>query len=63
MMKNYVAKICVSMIPVFIVGIFFKDQVESFWTCLLLAGCCLLVTAGLLFAYFAKPSERSKFRI
>ena len=27
--KDYVAKILVSMIPVFIVGIFFKDQVES----------------------------------
>ena len=28
--KDYVAKILVSMIPVFIVGMFFKDQVEAF---------------------------------
>ena len=29
--KDYVAKILVSMIPVFIVGMFFKDQVEAFF--------------------------------
>ena len=47
--KNYVAKILVSMIPVFIVGMFFKDQVESFFgNGLLLVGVCLLVTAFLL---------------
>ena len=47
--KDYVAKILVSMIPVFIVGIFFKDQVESFFgNGLLLVGICLLITACLL---------------
>ena len=47
--KNYVAKILVSMIPVFIVGIFFKDQVEAFFgNGLLLVGICLLITAALL---------------
>ena len=47
--KNYVAKILVSMIPVFIVGMFFKDQVESFFgNGLLLVGVCLLITAALL---------------
>ena len=47
--KDYVAKILVSMIPVFIVGVFFKDQVESFFgNGLLLVGICLLVTAALL---------------
>lgn len=47
--KDYVAKILVSMIPVFIVGMFFKDQVESFFgNGLLLVGICLLVTAVLL---------------
>lgn len=47
--KDYVAKILVSMIPVFIVGMFFKDQVESFFgNGLLLVGICLLVTACLL---------------
>ena len=47
--KDYVAKILVSMIPVFIVGIFFKDQVESlFGNGLRLVGVCLLITAFLL---------------
>ena len=47
--KDYVAKILVSMIPVFIVGMFFKDQVEAFFgNGLLLVGVCLLITAALL---------------
>ena len=47
--KDYVAKILVSMIPVFVVGMFFKDQVESFFGHgLLLVGICLLITATLL---------------
>ena len=47
--KDYVAKILVSMIPVFIVGMFFKDQVEAFFgNGLLLVGICLLITACLL---------------
>lgn len=47
--KDYVAKILVSMIPVFVVGMFFKDQVESFFgNGLLLVGICLLITACLL---------------
>lgn len=58
--KQYVAKILVSMIPVFIVGIFFKDAVEElFGSGLLLVGICLLVTAALLaFSYFAKPRQK-----
>jgi len=47
--KDYVAKILVSMIPVFIVGIFFKDEVEAlFGNGLLLVGICLMITAALL---------------
>ncbi len=47
--KDYAAKICVSMIPVFVVGMFFKDQVEAFFgNGLLVVGICLLVTAFLL---------------
>ena len=47
--KEYVAKILVSMIPVFIVGMFFKEEVESFFgNGLLLVGVCLLITAVLL---------------
>lgn len=60
--KSYVAKILISMIPVFIVGVFFKDYVEDiFGQGVLLVGCCLLVTAILLtFAYFAKPRQKEK---
>lgn len=58
--KDYVAKICVSMIPVFVVGMFFKDQVEDiFGSGLLLVGICLCVTALLLtFAYYSKPRQK-----
>ena len=48
--KDYVAKIFLSMIPVFIVGMFFKEEVEAFFgNGLLLVGICLLVTACLLY--------------
>lgn len=47
--KDYVAKILLSMVPVFIVGVFLKDTVESFFgRGLLLVGICLIVTAILL---------------
>ena len=45
---DYILKICVSMIPVFIVGMFFKDKVEAFFTSLLVVGLALIVTAMLL---------------
>ncbi|MBO4646492.1 MAG: undecaprenyl-diphosphate phosphatase [Bacteroidales bacterium] len=46
---QYICKILVSMIPVFVVGMFFKDQVEAlFGEGLLLVGIMLLVTATLL---------------
>jgi undecaprenyl-diphosphatase len=48
--KNYVAMILVSMIPVFIVGMFFKEQVEAFFGGgLLIVGICLCITALLLY--------------
>lgn len=48
--KNYVSMIFVSMIPVFVVGMFFKEQVESFFgSGLLLVGICLCITAILLY--------------
>lgn len=58
--KSYALKILISMIPVFIVGVFFKEQVEMiFGSGLLLVGICLLVTALLLgFAYYAKPRQK-----
>ncbi len=47
--KQYVALLLLSCIPVFIVGVFFKDEVEQFFgNGLLLVGICLLVTAFLL---------------
>ncbi len=45
---DYIAKICVSMIPVLIVGVFFKDWVEAAFGSLLVVGIALLVTAVLL---------------
>ena len=45
---DYILKICVSMIPVFIVGMFFKDEVEALFTSLLVVGLSLIVTAMLL---------------
>ena len=58
--KEYVSKILISCIPVMIVGLFFKEQVEDiFGSGLLIVGCCLLVTALLLsFAYYAKPRNK-----
>lgn len=57
---KYALNIAVSMIPVGIVGLFFKDQVEEiFGSGLLVVGCCLLITAALLtFSYCAKPRPK-----
>ena len=54
---KYTLNILVSMIPIGIVGVFFKDHVEAiFGSGLLIVGCMLLVTASLLaFSYYAKP--------
>lgn len=57
---KYALNIVVSMIPVGIVGLFFKEQVEGiFGSGLLVVGCCLLITAALLtFSYYAKPRQK-----
>lgn len=57
---RYVINILISMIPIGIVGVFFKDYVEAiFVSGLLIVGCCLLVTALLLtFSYYAKPRPK-----
>lgn len=57
-----VCKILLSMVPVAIVGFFFKDYVEKvFGSGLLLVGIMLIVTAILLtFSYFARPRTREK---
>ena len=46
---DYILKIVVSMIPVFVVGMFFKDYVEDLFSSLMVVGVALLVTALLLF--------------
>ena len=46
---DYILKICVSMIPVFVVGVFFKDYVEALFSSLYVVGGALLLTAALLF--------------
>ena len=57
---KYAFNILISMIPVAIVGFFFKDKVEEiFGSGLLIVGIMLLVTASLLaFSYFAKPRQK-----
>lgn len=58
--QRYMLNIVISMIPIGIVGVFFKDTVEEiFGSGLLIVGCCLLFTAALLaFSYFARPRQR-----
>ena len=57
---KYIVNILISMIPVAVVGFFFKDKVEEvFGSGLLIVGIMLLVTAALLaFSYFAKPRQK-----
>ena len=63
--QRYMLNIVVSMIPIFVVGIFFKDAVESiFGEGLLVVGCCLLVTAGLLaYSYYGKPRQKEQISL
>lgn len=58
---RYVGNIIVSMIPIGIVGVFFKDQVEAiFGSGLTVVGCCLFLTALLLaFSYYYKPKQKA----
>lgn len=57
---KYVINIIISMIPIGIVGLFFKDKVEEiFGSGLVIVGLMLLVTASLLaFSYYAKPRTK-----
>ena len=59
---KYFLNILVSMIPVGIVGVFFKDEVEEiFGSGLLIVGCCLLLTAALLiFSDYARPRQKEQ---
>ncbi len=62
---RYVANIVVSMIPVGIVGVSFKDKVEEvFGSGLVIVGAMLIVTALLLtFSYYAKPRAKENISI
>ena len=63
--QRYVLNILVSMIPIGIVGVFFKDQVEAiFGSGMTIVGICLLVTALLLtFSYYARSRERESISL
>lgn len=57
--QAYLLKIVISMIPVGIVGLFFKDYIEAAFSSIAVVGVMLLVTAALLsFAYYAKPRQK-----
>lgn len=57
--SKYLLKIVISMIPVMIVGLFFKDSVEAlFGNGIRFVGCMLFVTAALLLlTHFIKPKK------
>lgn len=59
---KYMSLILLSMIPVGIVGLFFKDFVEEiFGSGLFIVGCMLLLTSALLaFSYYAKPRVKEQ---
>lgn len=60
---DYLLKIVLSMLPVMVVGLFFKDSVESLFGSIHVVGGALIVTAVLLFFsdYASKPGRKSIF--
>ena len=57
--QAYLLKIVISMIPVGVVGLFFKDAIEAAFSSIAVVGVMLLVTSALLaFAYYAKPRQK-----
>ena len=62
---KYVFNIIISMIPVGIVGVFFKDYVEDvFGSGLTIVGCMLLVTAALLAcSFYGKSRQKEKISL
>ena len=60
---DYLLKIVVSMIPVMVVGLFFKDRVEALFGSIHVVGGALIVTALLLFFsdYASRPGHKSIF--
>lgn len=62
---DYLLKIALSMLPILIVGVFFKDQVESLFGSIYVVGVALVVTALLLFFsdYASRPGRKSIFPV
>ena len=61
---RYTANILVSMIPIGIVGLCFKDQVEAIFEGTLIVGICLCITALLLtLTHFYKPREHERLSL
>lgn len=60
---DYLLKMVVSMVPVFVVGVFFKDSVESLFGSITVVGVALVMTALLLFFsdYASRPGRKSIF--
>ncbi len=58
---KFVTFILVSMIPVFIVGVFLKDEIEALFSGnILLVGCSLIFTALLLYSTTRIPAKEGK---
>ena len=59
---QYLAKIAISLVPIMIIGLFFKDYVEEVFNSgaiLIIVGCSLLFTGLLLgFTYYRKSGEK-----
>ena len=62
---DYLFKIAVSMIPILILGLFFKDQVESLFGSIHVVGYALVMTALLLFFsdYASRPGRKPVFPV
>lgn len=60
--RRYILAIIISMIPIGIVGVFFKDYVEAiFGSGLLIVGLCLIITSALLtLSYYARPRQNEE---
>ena len=60
---DYLLKMVLSMVPVMIVGLFFKDSVEAMFGSIQVVGVALVVTAMLLFFsdYASRPGRKSIF--
>lgn len=60
---DYLLKMVVSMVPVLVVGLFFKDKVESLFGSITVVGFALIATAMLLFFsdYASRPGRKSIF--